>query len=265
VVAIVCYIEPEREAKTAAVLEDFRFGCNGRLVKSIKPVVADQHVVMGMWSGAVALIQAFHQMGVDYWHIDNGWINGSPLNTNSSEDRHYRITRNGMAPKFVKDCLYARAERIGVQIWPWHKVDDGPILITLSSDRMGKPWGVDQDSWLRGVQAVLQTIDRPIVIRSKPSSAKTQTPFIQDLVKAWCLVTHSSSTAVEAVLHGVPVFCEPTNAAWPMANNDYSQIETPVYPGNRKEWVASLVWQQFTRAEMRTGMAWSMIRELVLE
>ena len=66
-----------------------------------------------------------------------------------------------------------------------------------------------------------------------------------------CLVTHSSTAAVEAVIAGVPVFCEPTCAAAPVGRTDLD-IENPVRP-EREAWLAALAWRQFSRDEVSSG------------
>ena len=41
-----------------------------------------------------------------------------------------------------------------------------------------------------------------------------------------------------------------------MSLTDLSKIETPFYPDNRQEWVDSLIANQYTLKEIRTGVAW---------
>ena len=80
-------------------------------------------------------------------------------------------------------------------------------------------------------------------------------PLATDLEDAWCVVTHSSTAAVEAVIAGVPVFVEPTCAAAPVGRTDLD-IENPVYP-EREPWVAALARRQWSREEVSSGKAWA--------
>jgi hypothetical protein len=82
----------------------------------------------------------------------------------------------------------------------------------------------------------------------------SKTPLADDLRNCWALVTHSSNVAVDAVLMGIPVFVAPTCPAAPVGNLDLAKLETPDMP-DRARWFDSLMAQQFTVDEMRSGLA----------
>ena len=99
--------------------------------------------------------------------------------------------------------------------------------------------------------------DREIRVRYKDSP----TTFQQDLVGAWAVVSSQSIGAVDALLAGVPSFCEDTSAALPMSLTDISKIETPIYPDNREEWMRSLLANQYTLEEIRSGIAYNRLKD----
>lgn len=71
-------------------------------------------------------------------------------------------------------------------------------------DRMGCP------TWLDDTLTALRAqTDRPIIVRYK----KDQRPLAADLKNAWCVVTHSSNAALQAVIEGVPAICTAPCAA----------------------------------------------------
>jgi UDP:flavonoid glycosyltransferase YjiC (YdhE family) len=74
-----------------------------------------------------------------------------------------------------------------------------------------------------------------------------EVPFEEDLAEAFCVVTHSSNTAVEAILAGVPAFVLGQSAAQPFACNDLKMIEAPFV----------LADNQWTLKEIREGKAWA--------
>jgi hypothetical protein len=153
-----------------------------------------------------------------------------------------------------------RALSLGVEIKPWQR-DGRHILVCLQGFKFGRPWGIDIKRWnWSGVKRIKGCTDRPIVVRPKPLYRKSSVPLETDMEGAWCVVTHSSTAAVKAVLAGVPVFCEPTCAAAVVGCTDLSQIENPVRP-DREAWVAELAWRQFSRSEMQSGMAWAHIKD----
>ena len=60
---------------------------------------------------------------------------------------------------------------------------------------------------------------------------------------------------------GVPSFCEPMSCAAPvsMGIKDLEEIEDPLYAGNRKEWLDSLLANQYTMTEIENGYAWKRV------
>ena len=118
----------------------------------------------------------------------------------------------------------------------------------------GSDFCVDMLGWNKAIRRRVEAeTDRPVRVREK--KARETRPLEADLEDAWCLVTHSSTAAVEAVIAGVPVFCEPTCAAAPVGRTDLD-IENPVRP-EREAWLAALAWRQFSRDEVSSGMAWT--------
>jgi hypothetical protein len=126
-----------------------------------------------------------------------------------------------------------------------------------------RPWSIDIVEWNATIEDRIKAVtDRPIVIRKKPTNPAAMLaapPLDQQLAEAWCLVTHSSTIAVQAALAGVPVFVEPTNAAAPVGRTNLD-IVNPVRP-EREGWIAALAWRQWSSAEMHRGEAWAHIRE----
>ncbi len=97
--------------------------------------------------------------------------------------------------------------------------------------------------------------DRPIVVRKKGSSEGLQ----EQLAKAWCVVTHASMVAVDAVMAGVPVVVTGPSIAKPMAT-EMRYIETPVFP-EREPWFRSLAYAQFSQKDMRRGIVKPLLDE----
>jgi len=107
--------------------------------------------------------------------------------------------------------------------------------------------------------------DRPIVFRPKPNCraarpiagstfAPTQ-PLDDALRDCHAVVTHHSNVAVDALLAGVPVFCE-SGVASVLGCADINAIEQPIMPAGRAQWAADLAWCQWNVQEMRDGLAY---------
>ncbi len=112
--------------------------------------------------------------------------------------------------------------------------------------------------------------DREIIYRPKPSDplaspipgthfSKKTTTLEEDLASAWCVVTHHSNVAVDALLAGIPVFCV-GGVAREMGTPDLSQIETPHYPNDREQWAADLAYTQWSVPEMAAGHCWAHLK-----
>jgi hypothetical protein len=131
--------------------------------------------------------------------------------------------------------------------------------------------------WLERTLATLkQHTDREIIIRDKPYNPqalkgtdgvihagrnKTRT---NDEKIEWkdihAVVTFNSSITIKALANGVPVFTDKNNCAYPVAENDFTKIETPRYEDPMPLFY-SLAYGQFTAEEMSNGYAWRILNE----
>jgi hypothetical protein len=250
-------IEPERREKTLRILGSFAqgWGEHVKLCEGMPPDDGNPFIVWGQkWTALEAIPKAIAQ-NRPFWQLDNGyWMSGGGRNVG-----YYRISYRGLQPVFLKDAP-PRAEAIGVKMAPWRK-DGEHIVFALPGEGYGRAVGLDMKSWVRETQDRLRDLTkRPIVVRPKDST----TPLAHDLRNAWALVTHSSNVAVDAVLAGVPVFVAGTSPAAPVGRTEFD-FENPVMP-ERKDWLNSLMCQQFTLPEMQRGTAFhylSKVREMV--
>ena len=68
--------------------------------------------------------------------------------------------------------------------------------------------------------------DRNIIVRKKDTKVSLQ----KQLENCHAIVTHQSTAAIEAILAGVPSFCDNVSAANEVSESLYENIETPHYP-----------------------------------
>jgi hypothetical protein len=141
--------------------------------------------------------------------------------------------------------------------------------------------GLSVISWLnQTVDLIRQYSDRPIRVRPHPGDKQAK-EYLQadprweisaipnlkdDLHNAWAVVTYNSSPGVAGAIEGIPVFVtdpEPRNSqAYPVANTDVSQIESPK-TFERQTWLESLAMSHWNFAELSSGEAWRHIRQFV--
>jgi hypothetical protein len=76
------------------------------------------------------------------------------------------------------------------------------------------------------------------------------------------IVTYNSIAATEAVLYGIPAFYQTPNAAAPVASNDLSTIDSPIYADKDLiyKWACHLAYGQFHIQEMSNGTAIRMLK-----
>ena len=131
-------------------------------------------------------------------------------------------------------------------------------------------------AWLDNTLKTLkQNTDRVIDVREKPYNPTVAKDHVGATVKIdrptnhqgkinwddyFAMVTYNSNTLVESLENGVPVLCDPMCAASPIAETDFSKIETPKY-GDRIALLSSLAYNNWNLKEMTNGTAWRMLNE----
>ena len=127
------------------------------------------------------------------------------------------------------------------------------------------------------LEILKKNTDRQIDIREKPynptiakdhvgATVKIDKPTTHqgkiDWSQYFACVTYNSNTMVESFTNGVPVFCDGNNcAAKPIAETDFSKIETPKYE-DRVALFSNLAYNNWTMEEMANGTAWRMLNEM---
>ena len=102
---------------------------------------------------------------------------------------------------------------------------------------------------------------------SRERSVGKSTPLDAHLRHAYAIVTFQSTIGITALLEGVPHFCDVTSMCAPVSRtgrgeSSVSKIKDPFYPDNRKEWIDSLLANQFTMSEIRNGTAWEHVKDI---
>lgn len=248
-----CCIEPERVFKTTPIMEAMARGFNGKTCLGDPPDDGEMFVIWGqLWTALTAIPKAIAE-GRPFLHIDNGYV--APAR--GGLIGYYRITYNGMSPVMLPDAPDNRLRR---PIWPWRS-QGRHVLIALPGPEFGQAIGLQMQPWINASQRTVRPhTERQVIIRPR----KADTPLDRDLSHCWALVTHSSNVAVDAVLSGIPVFVAKTNPAAPVGNFDLAKLENPDMP-EREPWFNSLMAQQYTIDEMRSGLAQHFMSGVIAE
>lgn len=214
----------------------FSEGSGGKIVPPTT-LLEGPAVFYGVLRGCGELIRECQWLGRDFYHIDHGYF------CRGHYEGYYRITRNGFQAGGGMGSP-ERFENLKIGLRPW-KRSGRYVVVCPPSKFWGDFEGIDPKKWTSSVTRELSLYtDRPVVVKEKDG-----TPLKEVLEDAWCLVTHNSNAAVDALVAGVPVVTTGDGAVSAVAW-DWGDIETPVWP-DREPWAWHLADHQFTLEEMR--------------
>lgn len=213
-------------------------------------------IVWGLIRGAHEIMQQTRQNGFDYFQIDNAYF---------GRNRYFRVTQNALQlthmPKAVLDDRYKSIfNMLGKSLLPWRTQRNGPIVICPSSEFLYRFYGTTLEAWIQSVSLEIKKYtDRQIVVRYKDLMPKDDIDeAIQD---AWCVVTHVSAAALDALRLGVPVITTGECAASPLAT-PLSEINNPRLSEGREMLFSLLANCQFTFEEMLNSNVVATVREM---
>lgn len=119
------------------------------------------------------------------------------------------------------------------------------------------------------VDQIRSKTDRPIIFRPHPKSYDMRLNGVEHdiptdhkngglpelLENAHCLVAFNSTACTEAILAGVPVFCDRSAQAAPLGNIGFGDIEDPYFPDDdtRLDHFSRVAYAQWTGAELSSA------------
>ena len=168
--------------------------------------------------------------------------------------------------KIVDGLPYDRIKNITLKDW---RTKGEYILIAPSSPTVNRFIG--EPNWEQETIKFLKTVtDMHIRVRHKPRRAGKSgpayalTPLMEDLKNASCVITSCSMVAVDAIIEGIPVYCNANGSTYPVAQ-DIKKYGDPVYSDRRKDWLATLSYHQYTSEEIQDGLFKKMFEEMYNE
>jgi len=189
---------------------------------------------------------------------------------------YHKVTINSRNPDEYLMKRNRDANRIallGIKAMPW-RTDGDFIIVAGMSDKSANSYGMKPEEWERWAVAELRKhTKRKIIYRPKPSwiaakpiagsefkvAQKSSDATPQTFVGCHAVVTHHSNIAIDALVNGVPAFCW-SGAATCMSLQDLAQIEKPLRPPAREQWLANIAWCQWTVGEMASGAMWRQLK-----
>lgn len=249
-----CCVSPNRVEKTGMIMRSLVVGWPGaKICLGPPPEDGKLYTVWGqIWLAEDLILRA---QGRKFFQIDNGFY----LPARGRKDGYYRFMYSRPDPILVTD-LSLLTQRMGEGSNQLHPIftplrqTGNHVLIAMPGPEFGRAHGLDMRPWIATiVDRVRAATERPVRVRDRLATNSLR----DDLKNCWAVVTHSSNVAVDAILVGVPVFVEPTSMATSVGNLSLDKLEDPFFPSEdlRDTWWASLMCQQFSVSEMRSGVA----------
>lgn len=212
--------------------------------------------------------------------IDKGYfrIKGGPLKT-----LHWRMSVDAFQPhRYLLSRSYSsrRWESLRLPLTPCRARKKGTIIFCGSSQKYCD-WHKlgDATVYAKSVLDTLVDVEgvRPkrILYRPKPTWKEAvqiypyawsrKTALAEELPHAACVIAHGSNATIEAITRGVPAIVLGEGAASLVASSSLSEINDPIIPSleDVTTLCSALAWQQWTLDEMKDGLCWRNILDVI--
>jgi len=283
------------------VLHSFAKGCGGDITTSGNTNGYECAVIFGSYKknrgrsahqGKGKIIES----GIPYIQLETQLI-GRPIDT--AFHTEFRVGVNGFLwddakwgfDHIVQDRSTKVFGRNGYDTDINWKQDGDYILLCMQKVGDASLRGADVFAWTeQSVNQIRQYTDKKIIIRPHPlyrKSAQHNTlkekvlavadvhwqeaditkpnfrPIAEQLKNAWCTVTYSSGTGIDAVINGVPnVACDTGSMAYDVSSKDIAEIENP-YRGDKTEWANKIAHCQWNIDEFESGECWEHVSKSI--
>jgi hypothetical protein len=189
-------------------------------------------VVYGILRGCDDVIRACRAADVDYWHIDHGYF---------GIEGQYRVTKNGRFYHWRGETYPADRANKCVMGTVRKYMAGGDILICPPTAPQAHLDDTTPHRWTgEAVEYAAKNYpENPIVVCPKGRDTAARFPAAE------ALVTHNSTVGVKAAIAGLKVIAPYLKDA---------------PEGDVDGWINALAYQEFSLAEMQSGMAWESVR-----
>lgn len=272
---IVCYTNFYNEKHTG-IIQDFAAGIPGAEIRDVRDYTkSDIAVIFGLvkysyvpthyknkilenHSGKnLIVIESGFTNRPDYYAIGFGGIHG---------DADFNVNNKSLKTK--------RFKKLGLKLQPWKKTKNVNNVLVCGQ----VPWDtnvqdIDYSMWCNRKIELISELGYNVKFRAHPrihdhsvygisrEFFDRKKHLISSLKWADCVVTYNSTSAIDAVIHGIPIMTYGTNAmALPLTSPlmDFNRLKYP----DRRDFFKKLSYSQWTRDEMRQGLPWKHLMDL---
>lgn len=215
--------------------------------------------VLVMWNRYAdnhAAATRFEEAGGSVLIAENGY-----LGVDRSDRRRYALARDGHnGSGFWYVGSEARFPALDVKLQPWRWGDSAGHILVCPNRSFGRPGYIMPPTWPEDVaRRIRKFTQRTVRIRPHPGNNLPKKPLAEDLENAHAVVIWSSSAGVEALMAGVPVFCEaPAWICKSAASKDLRSIDSPNLT-EREPVLERLAWAQWHVDEIAAGLPFQVL------
>ena len=234
--------------------------------ETMKSIYEYPIAVFGILRGTGELMRKCRETKHTFYHFDHAYYFKEQKHGVNKlfNDKIYRITKNNLMFTYIDKISVSDKERLGkfkkhIELKPWNYNGDY-ILVLPPSDHVKRWYGLFD--WEKRVETELKKhTKREIRFRNKDSKL----PYLEELRGAHAVVTCQSTACVDAIIEGIPSFCDKMSMGVPVSSTNLSEIETPIYSADREAWIDSLLSNQYTLKEIENGYAWNRLKNKEFE
>lgn len=218
----------------------------------------DEALLYGILRGCSDVIHHNFKNGLDYLHIDHGYIGRSKTHMFNG---YYRVSLNDTQAHYKDVNLPSdRAKKLEVTLKDWQDNQNGLVLIIPPTPAMEVFYGIDIDDWTK--TTIKKIKELPYKVRTKLDTV----PLDEDLRNAKCVITFNSNTAVDATLQGIPVIATSQHSVirdWnKLKMEDVRDCYEKSVDLDRQKLINFISYHQFTLEEMERGIAAAIVKEM---
>lgn len=219
------------------------------------PKSATGDVFFGVNHGNIAPYLRAKALGRDWYYIDNAYFD-------KVRNVYFRVTKCALQRRGDEPSTGERFKALDIEVKPWRTdLGNDLLLCEQNANFMAAAVGYKGD-WLKNTARMLEIAELPFRIKPRPwnpDKHKVYRALLDDIDNVHMVITHSSGSALTALLEGVPAISEAGAARLYTGPLTRENISNPPRPDNREALFNALADGQFTLDEMRSGYAWKVL------
>lgn len=233
-------------------------------------------IFAGILRGEGLIYRHCREKDKKFLYVDHAYLNRG-YNANSSHTEWMRITPsafNWSLNSVEDDERWNQYFSSKYQLSSWNKHDGKKILVLPPSEATKSLFPESVEWTNNAIDEISKITTSPIHIREKPEQPIVdfntnqvidrkffthEKTIEEEMLEAKLIVTFNSAVPVTGTILGIPCYCSPYAAAYPM-NINLNYLNNPPEP-NRQAWLNQLVYHQYTGEEMKNGKVWDLLKK----